>query len=741
MKKINVALKNCHGIRDLSATFNFNKQNSIAIYAPNGTMKTSFARTFKDFSQGEETSDHMFPTRQTERSISDEHGKELDPDDVIVVSSYDEGLQPNELTSTLLVNPNLRKEYEDLQVDLIEARDDLVEALEKQSKTKQDIFSTLSRVFTGEDDRFFEAMLRIRHEVRQLEGPLYTDLPYDIVFNEKVVTILRNPEVQSELSQYITRLNELLDESTFFNRESFSFYNATNVTKSLSSNGFFTANHSLLLHGESKTRSVTNESDLKNLITEEKRKITHDESLRIKLDAIEKVLQKNADTRRFFDFIASREELLPELANIDTFQQNVWKSHLKAQEHLFEYVVTRFEDTESRRKTIEEQAVNESTQWEKVIDIFNDRFFVPFRLSAKNRHRVILGQESVLELTFEFEEGDETTDVEREELLKVLSNGEKKALYILNVLFEVEARKAAGRATLFVIDDLADSFDYKNKYAIIQYLKEIVNYSDFKIILLTHNFDFFRTVVNRNVAGYGQCFMAQKDAGRIVLNKADHVNNPFINLFKRHFFTCGMQRIASIPFVRNILEYTKGKTDEDYKVLTSLLHWKTDSPSITNRDLDRIFADTFHGQDEESWGSPEDRVMDLLNQQAEEAVSAKEGVNFENKIVLSIATRILAEKYMITELNDPQFVERITRNQTAELFREFKNRELGTPESQKILEGVSLMTPESIHVNAFMYEPIIDMSDTALRKLYRQAKKLESQPSGDENSLGNLFTL
>jgi len=67
------------------------------------------------------------------------------------------------------------------------------------------------------------------------------------------------------------------------------------------------------------------------------------------------------------------------------------------------------------------------------------------------------------------------------------------------VLFEVEARKAAGRATLFVIDDLADSFDYKNKYAIIQYLKEIVNYSDFKIILLTHNFDFFRTVKSDGV--------------------------------------------------------------------------------------------------------------------------------------------------------------------------------------------------------------------------------------------------
>ena len=28
------------------------------------------------------------------------------------------------------------------------------------------------------------------------------------------------------------------------------------------------------------------------------------------------------------------------------------------------------------------------------------------------------------------------------------------------------------------------------------------------------------------------------------------------------------------------------------------------------------------------------------------------------------------------------------------------------------------MTPESIHINSFMYEPILDMSDEHLRKLY-----------------------
>jgi len=72
MKDLNIVLKNCHGIRDLEATFTFAKGNAVAIYAPNGTMKTSFARTLADLSNGRETMDHMFPTRETMRSVTDE---------------------------------------------------------------------------------------------------------------------------------------------------------------------------------------------------------------------------------------------------------------------------------------------------------------------------------------------------------------------------------------------------------------------------------------------------------------------------------------------------------------------------------------------------------------------------------------------------------------------------------------------------------------------------------------------
>lgn len=51
--------------------------------------------------------------------------------------------------------------------------------------------------------------------------------------------------------------------------------------------------------------------------------------------------------------------------------------------------------------------------------------------------------------------------------------------------------------TLFIVDDIADSFDYKNKYAIIEYLKDIGDNEIFHQIILTHNFDFHRTVSSR----------------------------------------------------------------------------------------------------------------------------------------------------------------------------------------------------------------------------------------------------
>ena len=350
-----------------------------------------------------------------------------------------------------------------------------------------------------------------------------------------------------------------------------------------------------------------------------------------------------------------------------------------------------------------------------MIDIFNARFFVPFTLTAKNKAAVILGDEPLLTLGFTFNDGAESASVDRSTLIQTLSTGEKKALYILNVIFEVEARRKAKQETVFVVDDIADSFDYKNKYAIIQYLKDIADEPIFKQILLTHNFDFFRTLNSRFVT-YSHCLMSTKTSTAIVLKQAAGIQNIFVKDWKLHFFKEPKKKIASIPFIRNIIEYTKGDGDPDFITLTSLLHLRHDSLTITVGQLDEIFRRLF-GSKEKSV-SPKRPVIELIQDEAKTCLTAGAGINFENKIVLSVAIRLLAEAYMVAKINDPSFVNSILTNQTAQLLAQFKAMFADETAVVDVMMRVVLMTPENIHVNSFMYEPILDMSDEHLRKLY-----------------------
>src|SRR5690606_4876277 len=105
------------------------------------------------------------------------------------------------------------------------------------------------------------------------------------------------------------------------------------------------------------------------------------------------------------------------------------------------------------------------------------------------------------------------------------SQGEKRAMYLLNVIFKIEAYLNIGEEVLFIVDDIADSFDYRNKYAILQYLKDISSTQSFNQIILTHNYDFFRTVQGRVFHGRSlreNCFMAIRKDGDITLEVYGH---------------------------------------------------------------------------------------------------------------------------------------------------------------------------------------------------------------------------
>ena len=89
-----------------------------------------------------------------------------------------------------------------------------------------------------------------------------------------------------------------------------------------------------------------------------------------------------------------------------------------------------------------------------------------------------------------------------------------------------------------------------------------------------------------------------------------------------------------------------------------------------------------------------------------------------------IDPKLKAEEFMILRINDDSFVNAIQKNQTIELYKKY--RALFAKEDNKIktLERVNLITPENIHLNSFMYEPILDMSSDELKKLYDDIKNM-----------------
>ena len=81
---------------------------------------------------------------------------------------------------------------------------------------------------------------------------------------------------------------------------------------------------------------------------------------------------------------------------------------------------------------------------------------------------------------------------------------------------------------------------------------------------------------------------------------------------------------------------------------------------------------------------------------------------------------------MVEKIKDPAFLAGIASNQTARLLKKYHELYPAEREALGVLHRVALMTPENIHLNSFMYEPILDMSDSHLRTLYREVKSLRT---------------
>jgi energy-coupling factor transporter ATP-binding protein EcfA2 len=733
MPNLKVDLKNCYGIREFKEEFKFDTGQNVAgitkcyaIYASNGSMKSSFADTFyavQEKIKGEPR-DRMYPERKPVCSILWD-GSKIDPESIYVVKTLDDTAfnEPPAGVARLLVNENLKKEYEKIYTNLELEKENFIKKLKKVSGSSDCEEELLSTFSGGEDKSIYEILKDITPIITGNNHQVYK-FKYNDVFDKagKVKEFVKKN--QELLQDYATTYNRLLKESPFFSDDSsFGTYQAKEINKGVKGDGFFGAGHRFRLKGEES--EVESSKQFSEIIESEIKRIVSDDEARATFNKIDTALQANQNLRNFQSALNIDNSIAAKIINYEEFKAQVWHGFLSEVEKDLLALVEIYDEVKPKLDEITKKAETEQKYWKDAIDEFNRRFKkLPFSLDVVNRKDVVLNAVTpTIDFVFDDkqEEGSRVATVQ--ELKKVLSHGEKRALHLLSIIFDIKARQADDKETLFIFDDAVDSFDYKNKYAIVQYLKDITNNEKFYVLIFTHNFDFFRTIDSRGVVNYSDCLSAYKDSDNIKLKQMIDFKNPFKS-WRNDLRTNQKKLIASIPFVRNIVEYTRGEGDEDYKKLTKMLHIKKDTLDLKVTDLNDILSNNFDGILLPYNG--ENKIFDMIISNARACSTSAADLSLEEKIVLSVASRLSAEAYVRGQLSDEALAEiEDVENQTFRLFKLFRdeNPDL-SDEIINQLDEVLLMTPENIHLNAFMYEPIIDLGSEELRSLFKDTERL-----------------
>lgn len=317
MDHVTIDFKNCYGIKNLQRDFDFSNTRAYALYAPNGVMKSCLAQTFQDAADGKDSEDRIFKTRKTVRKIIDEAGQDISGRRILVVAPYDEQLGLTEQTSTLLLEPKLKKEFDDLLRATEAAQAALLSAVLTQSGSKKDMKVEISSAIMPTSGELEAALIRIKREVEEQKDSLFASFEYDKVFNEKVLSALNTKDLKNAIEDYVRRYNDLLAGSTYFKRGTFDYYNASQIAKNLAVNGFFDAKHTVSLNADSGNQEITNQKDLEAVIEKEKEKILTDEALRRKFDDVAKQLERSADLREFCKYVQDDAAILSRLNNPD----------------------------------------------------------------------------------------------------------------------------------------------------------------------------------------------------------------------------------------------------------------------------------------------------------------------------------------------------------------------------------------------------------------------------------------
>lgn len=745
MKIIQIEIKNGYGIVDFNHTFEYEDSKNgsychfYGLYAQNGTMKSSFAKTLLNYSEGRAVSDEIY-------QIS---GKcivsGIESKDILSYPSYDGRVYLSENATYLVANQEAKNVYTEASKDVIEAFNKLKSKVSVVTKTKDDdseaVIEDYYRRFVSKeqaDSVTLPAVITLLKanlpEIKQ--GKIqFCDISLNVFNSYNFKKFITKKEYRGLFDRLVKAYDEMRTSPTYY-REGFDSSSAHTLIKALEKSKYFNAKHEVVLKdGEDKrTKNINNKEELENYLkTDFDRIIERYPDLKPALNQLiaDFSVGTNGEARRIIED-KSRRDILLFMGDENRFYKNMWFGYLSGCIEEIENLLKVNDESKSKIEEALKKADDADTEWQDVKDVFNDRFSsLPYRIDIVNKKDAIV--EDLISPIFEFkfrnprnpsmpykERPDNSGQLSM--LGRVLSNGERKALYLLNIIFDVKKKLKDGVDTLLVLDDVVESFDYRNKYAFFEYLQELASQnSNLYIISLTHNFDFFRLV-------YEKLYPKNEKQFRLVVSdeknnlSAEEMFDPRVfGNYKKDASRDKSAWVTMIPFARNIIEFQYDKSHNDYKELTKALH--TLSNDMTVGDIQQHLQSIVSVTDTPFNESL--NIHEVIVRYAKEvATNTSDGFSLKDNLVLAIGTRLCIERYIISKISETDYRNAVNKecDLTRKLLILYSNN-YSEPKKQillKMFNKAAAIVDGTIHINSFMYEPLVDIGTWEMKKMFNE---------------------
>lgn len=698
--KIN-SLENAYGIKKMIVSVdNSNKLFQDIIYSRNGVFKTSFSTCLYELSNGNEENikDRITDTSATikleivndgvstnnfenkfivfSREIYQKHHKKL--------SDYGKELE------LLTINQKDKETVEKLITGATE--EPLIELKIKSKEIGLDFEKTID-LLGSKDLSYLDNIIYILKSIDEAPTVEITQVNFKKIF-QKSYDFIDSENFQSQVSNYINIVNKRVKEELFDDK--FDENNCLLFLNALKKEGFLNRDKKRGLIIQNK--EYYDFTEVEKLFKETIKKIADDPKVLEINKELLKTIGNSVEATNIKKEIVDNPILVKELS---FGKKNLVRIALKNLGVKTKYWLELLQKTKTELTEILSQVKDKKSYFEEAIDIYKKRFHPVFDIDLVNRQESMLGLE-VPYIVFKHK-SNPTYELDEDKLYDILSSGEKTTLNIIKFIVEYISNQKNN--PIIILDDIVETFDYSNRYAFIEYINDMVSKS-VTLIVLTHNFEFYKTLSSR--VRLRKLVASVDKKGVVYIQKNKNISKNMENILD---ISNEEMLYFAIPYLRE----AKTILQEDTSLLTSCLHYKANTKSIRIKDILSFFP-------KKNLVIDEDKLyLDGLKEQVNKMKDFDE-YDIAKKTILSICCRVFLEEKIID--NNINITEGINCNQFAYLKERYKD-ELNDDVVQ-LMDKVQLATPEFIHGNVFMYEPLVDIDGKYLKEIYKEVIALDS---------------